>query len=127
MSYRDLQVWQKAMELVQLIYQITQSFPADERFGLVSQMQRAAVSVPSNIAEGQGRKSAGAFANHLWVAHGSLLELETQIQIAEQLGYVMSEPSMQLQTLTAQIGRMLHGLAQSVATADRQPPTVDLS
>jgi len=75
--YRDLLVWQKAMDLVVQRYEITKGFPSEEKFGLVSQMRRAAVSIPSNIAEGHGRRSEKEFANHLWIANGSLMELET--------------------------------------------------
>ena len=82
-SYRDLVVWQKAMELVAEIYQRTRAFPMDEMFGLVSQMRRAAVSIPSNIAEGYGRASTGEYKQFLGHARGSLWEVETQILIAK--------------------------------------------
>ena len=88
MKYSELVVWQKAMDLVTEIYKITATFPSDERFGLSSQARRAAVSIPSNIAEGHGRKSTGAYVNHLSIAYGSLMELETQIQIAVRLNFV---------------------------------------
>jgi four helix bundle protein len=86
-SYRDLIAWQKAIELVTEIYRATQGFPDRERFGLTSQLRRAAVSVPSNVAEGQGRRSTGEFKQFLGHARGSLLEVETQIFIANNLGY----------------------------------------
>ena len=88
MKYSELIVWQKAMDLVTEIYKITSTFPSDERFGLSSQARRAAVSIPSNIAEGHGRKATGAYVNHLSIAYGSLVELETQIQIAVRLNFV---------------------------------------
>ena len=87
-SYRDLVAWQKAMELVTDIYRSTQAFPDSERFGLTAHLRRAAVSVPSNVAEGQGRISTGEFKQFLGHARGSLLEVETQIVIAGNLGYL---------------------------------------
>src|SRR5580704_17374598 len=86
-NYRDLIAWQKAMDLVVVVYQLTREFPTEERYGLSQQLQRAAVSVASNIAEGQGRESAREFANFLSISHGSVREVETQILIAERLGY----------------------------------------
>ena len=80
-TYEELEVWQKAMELVALIYRLTKGFPREEVYGLTSQLRRAAVSVPSNIAEGQGRRSTKEFLNHLSMARGSLLEVETQTEI----------------------------------------------
>ncbi len=90
-SYRDLIAWQKAMDLVTAVYQASASFPKDEMYGLTSQLRRAAVSVPSNIAEGQGRHGAAEFRHFLRQASGSLMELETQIMIAERLRYLNSE------------------------------------
>ena len=88
MKYSELVVWQKAMDLVTDIYKVTAMFPAEERYGLSSQARRAAVSIPSNIAEGHGRKYTVAYINHLSIAFGSLMELETQIQIAARLGFI---------------------------------------
>lgn len=88
MKYEDLVIWRKAMDLVTDIYKVTATFPADERFGLTSQIRRAAVSIPSNIAEGHGRKSTAAYLNHLSIAHGSLMEVETQLQISARLEFV---------------------------------------
>jgi four helix bundle protein len=116
MKYSELVVWQKAMDLVTGIYKITSSFPADERFGLTSQVRRAAVSIPSNIAEGQGRKSTGAYINHLSIAYGSLMELETQIQIALRLNFVGAEETSTLLIQTNEIGKMLSGLKNSLST-----------
>ena len=116
MKYSELVVWQKAMDLVTAIYKITSSFPADERFGLTSQVRRAAVSIPSNIAEGQGRKSTGAYINHLSIAYGSLMELETQIQIALRLNFVGAEETSILLIQTNEIGKMLSGLKNSLST-----------
>jgi four helix bundle protein len=118
MSYRDLKVWQIAMELVTDIYKLTSTFPSDERFGLTAQIRRAAVSVPSNIAEGQGRKTPRAFANHVLIAHGSLLELETQLEIAQRLGMAPSPTVAVLRSKTAELGRMLNGLVASLDAED---------
>src|SRR5215470_4196259 len=85
--YSELIAWQKAMDLVQAIYKATERFPKEEIYGLTSQIRRASVSVPSNIAEGQGRKSTNEFLHHLSIAYGSLMEVETQVLIAERLNY----------------------------------------
>lgn len=118
MAYSDLLVWQRAMGLVVEIYRLCQSFPAAERYGLVSQMQRAAVSIPSNIAEGQARKSKGAFQNHLSIAAGSLAELETQLILAQRLGFCAEPACSPILSKTDEIGRMLTGLKSSLATSD---------
>jgi len=89
-TYRNLEVWQKAIDLVESVYQLTKLFPSDERFGLTSQIQRAAVSIPANIAEGYGRKHKTEYRQFLSIAYGSLSELETQIIIAGNLGYLNS-------------------------------------
>jgi four helix bundle protein len=115
MKYSELLVWQKAMDLVTEIYKITATFPSEERFGLSSQARRAAVSIPSNIAEGHGRKSTGAYLNHLSIAFGSLMELETQILIAARLEFISSDEPPRLLTKTAEIGKMLTGLKKSLA------------
>src|SRR5438046_1772110 len=86
--YRELIAWQRAMDLVQAVYSVTRRFPADELYGLTNQLRRAAVSVPSNIAEGQGRGVGGEFAHHLRIANASRQEVETQILIAQRLSYV---------------------------------------
>ena len=113
-SYRDLLVWQKAMRPVIDTYQMTESFPRSEMFGLTSQLKRAVVSVPSNIAEGQGRDSVKEFIYHLSVAYGSLMEAETQIQIAANLAYVEQSIVDKLIGQTAEVGRMLNGLTRSL-------------
>lgn len=97
------------------IYQATSTFPDEERFGLTSQMRRAAVSVPSNIAEGHGRKATAAYLNHLSIAFGSLMELETQIQISDRLCFIASDISSGLLLKTEEIGRMLSGLKKSLS------------
>jgi four helix bundle protein len=115
MKYSELVVWQKAMDLVTDIYKVTATFPSEERFGLSSQARRAAVSIPSNIAEGHGRKATGAYLNHLSIAYGSLVELETQIQIAVRLSFVSSDDSSHLLSRADEIGKMLTGPIKSLA------------
>lgn len=90
-SYKDLVAWQKSMDLVTAIYKAAAGFPKDELFGLTSQLRRAAVSIPSNVAEGQGRLSEKEFRHFLGQARGSLMEVETQLQIAANLGYLTEE------------------------------------
>jgi four helix bundle protein len=112
--YRELIVWQKAMDLVENVYRATGVFPREEIYSLTSQMRRAAVSVPCNIAEGQGRRTTKDFVHFLSVAHGSLLELETQIAIAERLGYLDDAAKDILFSRTGEVSRMLGGLARSL-------------
>jgi four helix bundle protein len=113
-SYRDLVVWKKSMALVLEIYHSTQGFPRTETYGLVSQLRRAAVSVPSNIAEGQARLSTGEFRQFLGNARGSLVEVETQILIARELGYLERDRSDTLLGAAAEVGRILNGLLNSL-------------
>jgi len=119
-SYRDLRVWQVGMELVVDCYQQTSGFPPDERFSLTQQIRRAVVSVPSNIAEGHGRTHLGEYLYHLSIANGSLMELETQIIIAQRLGFLAQQGCDHLLALTAELGRMLTGLRQKLARLDRR-------
>ncbi len=116
-SYRDLVAWQKAMRLVTAIYRETKTFPVEERYRLTSQLRRAAVSVPSNIAEGQARFSAREFRRFLSNARGSLVEIETQIEIATNLGFLGRDESSSLRRQTAELGRILNGLLASISTA----------
>jgi four helix bundle protein len=109
-DYKELAVWQKAMELVQEVYRCTRAFPKDEMFGLTSQMRRGAVSVPSNIAEGKGRYSNKELIQFLYKARGSLMELETQIEIARGLGYMDSQVARLLSAKTIEVTRILNGL-----------------
>jgi len=102
------------MSLVLDIYRNTQTFPKPETYGLVSQLRRAAVSVPSNIAEGQARLSTGEFKQSLGHARGSLMEVETQILIARELGYLENDQSEQLLSASAEVGRILNGLLSSL-------------
>jgi four helix bundle protein len=109
-NYRDLQVWQRAMELARAIYAVTRVFPKDEMFGLTSQMRRAAVSVPTNVAEGHGRGSDKAFRIFLAQARGSLFELETQIELASNFGYIQPSRATELAGECVEIARMVNGL-----------------
>jgi four helix bundle protein len=119
-SYKDLVVWQKAMGLVADVYGVTRGFPREEIFGLASQMRRSAVSIPSNIAEGQGRATRGEFVQFLCHARGSLFELETQLVIAGELGYVTREIEEQIGSKTAEVARILNGLLTSLGLSGRQ-------
>ena len=117
-SYRDLRVWQQAMELVVETYKQTRDFPKTEIYGLTSQMRRAAVSIPSNIAEGKGRSTDRDRAHFFCHARGSLLELETQILIAQRLAYLARAQADGLLNVSAHLGRMLNALVQSLKTPD---------
>jgi len=119
-SYRDLLVWQKARVLAKEIYVLTRSFPRSETFGLVSQMRRTAVSIPSNIAEGQGRWTRPDYRHFLLIARGSTFELETQITIAADIGY-LDDPDALIER-TSEIARMLNGLLRYVTKVQRKPP-----
>ena len=113
-TYRDLLVWQKAMTLVNEIYRISQSFPAIETYGLTSQVRRCAVSIPSNIAEGYGRRSTGDYKRFLQVATGSLFELQTQIEIAFNLSYINKDEFDFLFEKTNELDRMLSSLINKI-------------
>lgn len=113
-SYRDLQVWQKSMDFVVNCYQFTAKFPKSEIYGLSSQLQRAAVSIPANIAEGHGRRYTKPFLNHLSISYGSLMETETHLQIAERLHYLDHATLSKLLEQSAEIGRMTNGLIDSL-------------
>jgi four helix bundle protein len=112
--YRELIAWQRSMALVKTVYSLSAEFPADERFGLTSQVRRAAVSVPSNIAEGQGRDSTKEFVHHLSMAYGSLMEVETQILIGLELGYLEHGPATAFFKESAETGRIINGLMRSL-------------
>jgi len=111
-AHHELQVWQEAMNFVEIVYRITSEFPDKERFGLSPQMQRAAVSVPSNIAEGAGRSGDKEFLRFLYIARGSLCEIETQFLIARRLGYItnMEKVTAQMDTLFGLIGGLINSL-----------------
>ena len=118
-KYSELIAWQKAMDLVESVYKATASFPREEVYGLTSQVRRAAVSVPSNIAEGQGRKSTMEFLHHLSIAYGSLTETETQLLIAGKLAYLEQKKVDQLIEQTNEVGRLLNGLSNSLSAKQR--------
>ena len=113
-SYRDLRVWQNAMDLVVSVYEETQGFPKEERYGLTSQMRRASVSIASNTAEGKGRSTDRDRALFFCHARGSLLELETQVLIAQRLQYLTAPCADKLIRTSNELGRMLNSLIQSI-------------
>ncbi|WP_071590870.1 four helix bundle protein [Synechococcus sp. PCC 7336] len=115
-SYRELIVWQKSMNLAVKIYAATRSFPAEEKFGITSQIRRAATSIPANIAEGQARKTTGEFLQSLGIARGSLAELETFIILSAKLDYLTLTNSENLLNACTEIGKMLRGLMKSLST-----------
>ena len=118
-DYRNLMAWQKAKSLALSIYRCTRDFPKDETYGLTSQMRRAAVSVPSNIAEGKGRYSHKDFVHFLYQARGSLLELETQLLIARDLQYIERPIFESLELETEELSRILNGLINRFQVEDR--------
>ena len=113
-SFRDLRVWQDGIKLVADCYRVTRDFPADERFGLVNQLRRAAVSVPANIAEGWGRQSTKDYLRFLSIAYGSLAELETHLEVAVTLGFLRPEPHAAILGDIHRLGRMLNRLKHSL-------------
>jgi four helix bundle protein len=113
-SFRDLLVWQRSIQLATSIYRLTGDFPREEIYGLTSQMRRAAVSIASNIAEGQGRLSAGEFKQFLGMARGSGFELQTQIEIARSLGMGTATSIDQAESLSLEVTKMINGLLKSV-------------
>ena len=115
-SYRDLIAWQKAIQLVTEIYKTTRQFPKEEIYGLTSQLRRAAVSIPSNIAEGQARLSKLEFKNFLSHARSSLVEVETQLLIACNLDYLSESAANQLLKQTTEVARILNGLLNTLRT-----------
>ncbi len=117
-SYKDLIAWQKGMELVTAIYDATEGFPSNEQFGLTSQLRRAAVSVPSNIAEGKAHYSNRDFVRFLRHARGSLAEIETQVLISQQRQYLPTETASRLSQKLDELGRILSGLISSLNKAE---------
>ena len=113
-SYRDLRVWQSGMDLVVMVYEITEKFPSKEVYGLTSQIRRAAVSVPSNIAEGHTRESTKEYLHHLSIAQASLAEVETQIEIAFRLKYCTQEELDKTLTHSTSLGKQLYALRNSL-------------
>jgi four helix bundle protein len=112
--YRDLDAWQAAMALVEMIYGVTRALPRHELFGLTSQLRRAAVSIPSNIAEGACRRTTGAYVNHVSIALGSHAEVETCFEIAMRLGYLQHEETNKVASSIERTGQLLNGLLRSL-------------
>lgn len=113
-NFKELKVWQKAVDFAVKVYFITKSYPNEEKFGLVSQMRRAGVSIPSNIAEGCAKSSNKSFANSLEVSLGESFELETQMIISERVGILESETAIEMESELSQIQKMIIGLKTSV-------------
>jgi len=123
--YEKLEVWQKAMDMVDGIYDLTAKFPSDEKYGLTSQLRRSAVSVPSNIAEGASRDSTKDFLRFLSITLGSLAEVETQLRISTRQGFATEIDLQRIADKTQEIGRMTRGLQKSLQTklaTNHQPP-----
>jgi four helix bundle protein len=113
-DYTELVAWQKAMDFVEAVYQVSKTFPKDELFGLTSQVRRAAVSIPSNVAEGQSRRSSREFLQFLSIARGSLSEVETQLIISKRLNYLSREQLTDLKHKSAELGRVINGLTNAI-------------
>src|SRR5204863_1182204 len=114
-SYKDLLVWQKGIALAKVIYSLTQRFPAEEKFGLVSQMRRAAVSIPSNLAEGQARRTTGEFVQFISHAEGSAAELDTQLILAVELNFCAKRDAIPIYEAIDELRRMLNALRRKIA------------
>ncbi len=121
-SHQDLIAWQKAISLVTEVYTITPQFPGHEIYGLTSQLRRASVSIPSNIAEGHGRATPGEFLQSLCQARGSLCEVQTQIVIAHRLAYITEEQGQRFSAKTNELGRILSGLITSIQRKKLKSP-----
>jgi four helix bundle protein len=122
-GYRDLVIWQKATDLAKEVYRLTWGFPSHEKYGLASQLQRAAVSVASNIAEGQARHHSGEFRQFLFQALGSLAEVDTQLYLASELGYVGGDKNSRAEALIEELRRMMYTLVARLPSrrSDRRP------
>ena len=114
-NYQELIAWQRAMDLVEMVYKASRHFPREEIYALMSQIRRAAVSIPSNIAEGQGRRTTADFLRHLSIAYGSLREVETQILIAARLKYLTPAQVDSVMSSAGEVGRLLNGLMNSLS------------
>jgi four helix bundle protein len=118
-SYQDLDVWKIGMAVVKTVYSLTANFPSEERFGLISQMRRAAISIPSNIAEGHARKSRAEFRQFISVALGSLAELETQLILSQDLNFMKKEATEAIMLQLDTLGKMLRGLSKSLSSSPK--------
>lgn len=119
-SYRDLLIWQKSMLLAKQVYQLSQSFPKEETYGLTNQIRRACVSVPSNIAEGHARRSSAEFRNFLSIANGSLAEIDTQQQLAADLDYIKTSESESLYNLIIELRKMITALQSKLSAKSQE-------
>ncbi len=127
-SYKDLMVWQKAMDLVEIVYRITKEFPREEIYGLTAQIRRSVISIPSNIAEGQRRHHLKEYVQFLFIAKGSVAELETQIEIAKRLSFLSNPLFTNVESLLTEISKMLTKLISNLTSGQRTttynpPPT----
>jgi four helix bundle protein len=120
-NYKELKVWEKSYQLCLEVYRITQEFPKIEIYGLISQMRRAALSIPSNIAEGYGRKTILEYLRFLYIAYGSVCELETQIMLSGDLGYLNENRLSKLQKEVGEVERMLQALIKSLKNKPLKP------
>jgi four helix bundle protein len=120
-TYRDLDVWKQGMELVERCYRSTAAFPKAELYGLTSQLRRAAVSIPANLAEGHCRRSTKAYANHVSIAIGSHGELETCVELSLRLGFLSVEERKRLLAISDSVGRLLNGLHRALAAKVSEP------
>lgn len=118
-NFKDLLIWQKSYKLCFEVYNITQLFPPDEKFGLISQLRRAAVSIPSNIAEGHGKKSTSEYIYALHLAYGSLCELETQLLLSKDLGYLENDKFKYLNEIITEVGKMLKVLLKILKSKNK--------
>ncbi len=119
-NYRDLIAWQKAMDLTESVYRITAKMPPEELYGLTAQIRRASISVPANIAEGQGRRTKGEFLNQLSIAHGSVREIETHAMLAVRLRFLTPDEVHTVIELAAEVGRLINGRANSLQARKAQ-------
>ena len=115
-SFRDLTVWQRSMQMTVAVYRLSQKFPREELYGLTSQLRRCSVSVPSNIAEGQGRSSTGEFKHFLGIARGSNFELQTQLELAKALGMGEGSAINKAESMSHEVGKMLYSMLESLKT-----------
>jgi four helix bundle protein len=123
--HNDLVLWQKSMDLAERIYRVSAAFPKHEMFGLVAQLRRAGVSIPSNIAEGSARKSTKEFIHFLHITRGSLAELETQLQLAQRIGYLAAVEVDETQRSIDEVGRMLNAVVAGLNRRLSQPPATN--
>lgn len=124
-SYRDLVAWQKSMQLMLSVYELTHSFPNEEKYGLMQQLQRCAVSVPSNIAEGSSRRSTQEFLRFINISTGSLAEIETQVTASAVLGYITSQKEEMILQQCDELSRILQGLYTSLQSRITRLSTLD--